>query len=130
MPDAARARTVHTGQFRLVRLQVVNWGTFCGYKDLPIDERGVLLTGPSGSGKSSLLDALSTALLPANDQRFNASADLTARGAKQATRSVADYVRGAWSQTSDENEQSQVQYLRGGKPTWSAIAATFDDGLG
>jgi uncharacterized protein YPO0396 len=130
MPDAVRARTIHIGQFRLVRLQVVNWGTFCGYKDLPIDERGVLLTGPSGSGKSSLLDALSTALLPANDQRFNASADLTARGSKQATRSVADYVRGAWSQTSDENDQSQVQYLRGGKPTWSAIAATFDDGLG
>ncbi|HZO64730.1 MAG TPA: SbcC/MukB-like Walker B domain-containing protein [Kribbellaceae bacterium] len=130
MPEAVRARTTHIGQFRLVRLQVVNWGTFCGYKDLRIDERGVLLTGPSGSGKSSLLDALSTALLPANDQRFNASADLTARGAKQSTRSVADYVRGAWSQTSDENDQSQVQYLRGGKPTWSAVAATFDDGLG
>ncbi|MGX6604065.1 ATP-binding protein [Micromonosporaceae bacterium Da 78-11] len=130
MRNTSSARTVFLGQFRLIRLQVVNWGTFCGYKDLPIDERGVLLTGPSGSGKSSLMDAHSIALLPTHDQRFNASADLTARGAKQSTRSVADYVRGAWSQTSDENDMSQVQYLRGGKPTWSAVAATYDNGLG
>ncbi len=130
MSDIQYARTVHPGQIRLIRLQVVNWGTFCGYKDFPIDERGVLLTGPSGSGKSSLLDAHSLALLPTTDQRFNASADLNARGAKQSTRSVADYVRGAWSQTSDENDLSQVQYLRAGKPTWSAVAATYDNGLG
>ncbi|ONI88005.1 hypothetical protein ALI22I_19865 [Saccharothrix sp. ALI-22-I] len=123
-------RTVHVGQFRLTRLQVVNWGTFSGYKDFPIDERGVLLTGPSGSGKSSLMDAHSLALLPTHDQRFNASADLTARGSKQNTRSVAAYVRGAWSETNDEHEQSKVRYLRGGKATWSAVAATYEDGLG
>jgi uncharacterized protein YPO0396 len=123
-------RTIRLGQFRLTRLQVVNWGAFCGYKDLAVDERGLLLTGRSGSGKSSLMDAHSTVLLPATDQRFNASADLTARGAKQSTRSVADYVRGAWSENRDENDQAHVRYLRGGKPTWSAIGATYDNGLG
>lgn len=123
-------RSVHPGQFRLVRLQIANWGTFPGYKDLPVDERGVLFTGPSGSGKSSLLDAHSVALLPSRDQGFNASADMTARGAKQSTRSTADYVRGAWAENDDEHGQSQVRYLRGGKPTWSAIGATYDDGLG
>lgn len=128
MPDPTR--TVHLGQFRLTRLQIVNWGTFCGYKDFPLDERGVLFTGPSGSGKSSLMDAHSAVLLPTHDQRFNASADLTARGAKQSARSLADYVRGAWAESNDEHQQSQVQYLRGDKPTWSAIAATYDDGLG
>lgn len=125
-----RARTIHLGQFRLIRLQVVNWGTFGGYQDFPIDERGVLFTGPSGSGKSSLMDAHSAVLLPSHDQRFNASADLTARGARQATRSVADYVRGAWSETNDELAQSRARYLRGGRPTWSAVAASYDNGLG
>ncbi|GIJ48388.1 nuclease [Virgisporangium aliadipatigenens] len=123
-------RTLRLGQFRLTRLQVVNWGAFCGYKDVAVDERGLLLTGRSGSGKSSLMDAHSTVLLPTTDQRFNASADLTARGAKQSTRSVADYVRGAWSENRDENDQAHVRYLRGGKPTWSAIGATYDNGLG
>ncbi|MEV6987589.1 ATP-binding protein [Sphaerisporangium sp. NPDC051017] len=130
MREARGTRSVFLGQFRLTRLQVVNWGTFCGYKDFPIDERGVLFTGPSGSGKSSLMDAHSVALLPTREQRFNASADLTARGAKQGSRSTPDYVRGAWSETNDEHGQSQVRYLRAGKPTWSAVAATYDDGLG
>ncbi|NED95559.1 hypothetical protein G1H11_09555 [Phytoactinopolyspora alkaliphila] len=128
-PDHPGPRTIFLGQFRLIRLQVINWGTFNGYKDLPIDERGVLFTGPSGSGKSSLMDAHSAVLLPTHDQRFNASADLNVRGAKQATRSVADYVRGAWSETNDEHNRSKVRYLRGGKPTWSAIAATYSDGV-
>ena len=130
MAETASSRSDQRGQFRLTRLQVVNWGTFCGYKDLAIDKRGVLFTGPSGSGKSSLLDAHSVALLPTRDQRFNASADLTAKGAKQSTRSAADYVRGAWSENDDEHGQSHVRYLRGGKPTWSAIGVTYDDGLG
>ena len=125
-----RSRTIHLGQVRLTRLQLVNWGTFAGYKDLPIDERGVLFTGPSGSGKSSLMDAHSLVLLPTHDQRFNASADLSVRGAKQATRNVTDYVRGAWAETNDDNAQARTRYLRGGRATWSAVAATYDNGLG
>lgn len=123
-------RTLRLGQFRLARLQVVNWGTFPGYRDVPVDERGVLFTGPSGSGKSQLLDALSVALLPFRDQRFNASADLTARGSKQAARTIVDYVRGRWSENDDEHGQGQARYLRGGRPTWSAVAASYDDGRG
>ncbi|WP_433287795.1 ATP-binding protein [Pseudonocardia sp. CA-142604] len=129
-PPQPVGRSVHRGQFRITRLQIINWGTFTGYRDLKLDERGVLFTGPSGSGKSSLLDAHSIVLLSAYDQRFNASADLTARGSKQASRTVADYVRGAWSETNDEREQSRVRHLRAGKPTWSAVAATYSDGLG
>ncbi|WP_245718492.1 ATP-binding protein [Nocardia miyunensis] len=39
-------------------------------------------------------------------------------------------MRGAWSETNDENEHSQVRYLRGGEPTWSAVGATYEDGRG
>lgn len=123
-------RTINTGQFRLSRLQVVNWGTFCDYKDFDINQTGVLFTGPSGAGKSTLLDALSTVLLPTMDLQFNASADMHARGAKKNMRSTANYVRGAWSEKGGDNDESRVQQLREGASTWSAIAATFDDGDG
>jgi hypothetical protein len=46
----------HNGQWRLARVEMVNWGTFDGYQALPVDRRGLLITGPSGSGKSTLLD--------------------------------------------------------------------------
>ena len=42
-----------TAQFRLARVQLVNWGTFDGYYDIPVGERGFLITGASGSGKST-----------------------------------------------------------------------------
>jgi uncharacterized protein YPO0396 len=35
-------RATYLGQVRLTRLQVVNWGTFCGYKDLRISPQGGL----------------------------------------------------------------------------------------
>jgi uncharacterized protein YPO0396 len=124
-----RSGNYFAGQFRLVRLQTVNWGTFEGYKDFPVDERGCLFTGPSGSGKSSLLDAHSLALFPTSPQ-FNASADLGSRGARQGTRTIADYVRGAWAESDDDFGQSQVRYLRSGGPTWTAVAVTYADGLG
>ena len=114
MPEPEAGTAVRRGQFRLTRLQVVNWGSFAGYRDLPVDERGVLFTGPSGAGKSQLLDAHSVALLPRTLQQFNASADLTARGSKQAARTMADYVRGRWSENDDEHGQAQPLYLRGG----------------
>jgi uncharacterized protein YPO0396 len=130
MPEPGARTAVRRGQYRLTRLQVVNWGSFAGYRDLPVDERGVLFTGPSGAGKSQLLDAHSVALLPRALQQFNASADLTARGSKQAARTIADYVRGRWSENDDEHGQAQPLYLRGGRPTWTAVAATYDDRLG
>jgi uncharacterized protein YPO0396 len=130
MPEPGGRAAVRRGQFRLTRLQVVNWGSFHGYRDLPVDERGVLFTGPSGAGKSQLLDAHSVALLPRAMQQFNASADLTARGSRQAARTVADYVRGRWSENDDERGQAQPLYLRGGRPTWTAVAATYDDRAG
>ena len=49
-------------QFRAVRLQVHNWGTFSGCNDIPIAEEGFLFVGASGSGKST-----SRRLLPAAD---------------------------------------------------------------
>ena len=77
-------------QVWLSRLQVINWGVFDGYHDLHLSRNGTLITGASGSGKSSLLDAISLAFLPSHRRSFNASGDTTAAGAGTGKRTVDD----------------------------------------
>ena len=116
-------------QFHLSRLQVINWGVFDGYHDIPFSEGGALIAGASGSGKSSLLDAISLGFLPFNRRNFNASGDNTAAGSSAGRRTVDKYVRGAWGQRSDGGS-SKVMYLRGEGTAWSAIAVTYRSNTG
>jgi len=117
------------GQWRLAEVQVANWGTFdASIYRMPVSRRGHLLTGPSGSGKSSLLDAIATVLTPGRFLRFNEAAQGGRSRANQ--RSVVSYVRGAWSRQNDEVEDRVVAaYLRP-TSTWSGIVLRFEDGLG
>ena len=63
-PDSAPALflsdlpTPREEQFRMRRLQVLNWGTFSDLHEVPIAERGFLFVGRSGSGKSTLMKIL------------------------------------------------------------------------
>ncbi len=113
-----------TEQFHLSRLQVINWGVFDGYHSIPFSVGGALIAGASGSGKSSLLDAISLGFLPFNRRNFNASGDNTAAGSSAGRRTVDKYVRGAWGQRSDGGT-SRVMYLRGDGTAWSAVAVTY-----
>jgi len=113
-----------TEQFHLSRLQVINWGVFDGYHSIPFSSGGALIAGASGSGKSSLLDAISLGFLPFNRRNFNASGDNTAAGSSAGRRTVDKYVRGAWGQRSDGGT-SRVMYLRGEGSAWSAVAVTY-----
>ncbi len=116
-------------QFHLSRLQVINWGVFDGYHDIPFSAGGALIAGASGSGKSSLLDAISLGFLPFNRRNFNASGDNTAAGSSAGRRTVDKYVRGAWGQRSDGGT-SKVMYLRGEGTAWSAIAVSYRSNTG
>ncbi|UXA14543.1 AAA family ATPase [Mycobacterium sp. SMC-8] len=118
-----------TEQFHLSRLQVINWGVFDGYHDIPFSRGGALIAGASGSGKSSLLDAISLGFLPFNRRNFNASGDNTAAGSSAGRRTVDKYVRGAWGQRSDGGT-SRVMYLRGDGTAWSAVAVTYSSDSG
>ncbi len=52
---------------RLARLEVLNWGTFDQHTwCLDLDGATGLLTGDIGSGKSTLVDAVTTLLVPAS----------------------------------------------------------------
>ncbi|MGK2882408.1 MAG: ATP-binding protein [Mycobacterium sp.] len=118
-----------TEQFHLSRLQVINWGVFDGYHSIPFSDGGALIAGASGSGKSSLLDAISLGFLPFNRRNFNASGDNTAAGSSAGRRTVDKYVRGAWGQRSDGGT-SRVMYLRGEGTAWSAVAVTYTGDTG
>ena len=109
-------------QFRAVRLQVHNWGTFSGCNDIPIAEEGFLFVGASGSGKSTLLDVFSQLLIPPRWVDFNAAAHETG-GKVKGDRSIVSYVRGAWSELQTDAGVT-TQYLRE-ETTATGLALTF-----
>jgi uncharacterized protein YPO0396 len=84
--------------FRLARLEVRNWGTFDDLVwTLRADGRNTLVTGDIGSGKSTIVDAITTLLLPANRISYNKAA-----GAETRERSLRSYVLGYYK--SERNE--------------------------
>jgi uncharacterized protein YPO0396 len=86
--------------FRLHRLEVYNWGTFDGRVwILNPDGQNALLTGDIGSGKSTLVDAVTTLLVPAHRIAYNKAA-----GADSKERSLRSYVLGHYK--SERNEVS------------------------
>lgn len=44
-------------QWKLQTLQLMNWGGFGRWTEVPFSEGTTLLTGGTGSGKSTILDA-------------------------------------------------------------------------
>jgi len=84
--------------FRLDRLEVLNWGTFDRHV-WQLDLRGdnTLLTGDIGSGKSTVVDAITTLLLPAHRISYNKAA-----GADTRERDLRSYVLGHYK--SERNE--------------------------
>ena len=76
--------------FRLARLEVLNWGTF-DQRVWRLEPGGetLLLTGDIGSGKSTLVDAVSTLMLPSHRIDYNKAA-----GASRKERTLRSYVEG------------------------------------
>ncbi|MDN5896274.1 MAG: hypothetical protein L0H93_19915, partial [Nocardioides sp.] len=120
--------TDDTVQWRAALLQMVNWGGFSGLTTVPLRGETTMISGASGVGKSTILDAY-TALMMSSDTKFNgASNDAVAgraRGVGQ--RNLLSYLRGAVDVIDDPKTGRPVeQLLRGrGADTWGAVAMTF-----
>lgn len=123
-----------TTQWRLDSLQVVNWGGFEGYHRLPFHPEATLLSGGSGTGKSTLLDAYTALMMPSSvafNGASNSSGTGRARNETGGQRTLLTYLRGKLGVNDESGGASSDILLRGkGEATWGAIAASFVDSNG
>ena len=112
--------------FRLHSVELLNWGTF-HRKIWKIEPQGnnSLLTGDVGSGKSTLVDALTCLIVPHHKISFNKAA-----GAERNERSLITYIKGEYKNTKndDSNSRERPVTLRYDNPenkTFSVILANF-----
>ncbi len=113
----------HRAGFRLHRLEIYNWGTFNRRVwNLDLGGSNGLLTGDIGSGKSTMVDAITTLLLPANRISYNKAA-----GAETRERSLRSYVLGFHKSESNEvSGTSRPIGVRSGS-TFSVLLGTFSN---
>lgn len=107
--------------FRLQRLEVLNWGTFdkrvWRYE---FDGRNGLLTGDIGSGKSTLVDAITTLLVPAHRVAYNKAA-----GADTRERTLRSYVLGHYKSERNEATGSARPIALRDASSYSVILGVF-----
>jgi uncharacterized protein YPO0396 len=107
--------------FRLARLELYNWGTFGGRVwSLGLDGQNALLTGDIGSGKSTIVDAVTTLLLPAQRISYNKAA-----GADTRERSLRSYVLGYYKTERNEVTGATRPVALRGSSDYSVILGVF-----
>lgn len=107
--------------FRLQRFEVLNWGTFDRQVwQMQNHSDNCLLTGNIGSGKSTLVDGLTTLLVPPRKLAFNKAA-----GADSKERSLESYFYGHYTSQQDELGKARAVGLRHKGSHYSVLLAQF-----
>lgn len=101
--------------FRLAQLEVFNWGPFQGLHRAEFDKDATAIIGPTGSGKTTLVDALMTLLVAT--PRYN----LASTGGHESDRTLVSYVRGVLG---GDGSDGREEVARPGK-TITGICATY-----
>ena len=109
--------------YRLSYMEIFNWGTFHN-KVYRIEPQGnnSLLTGANASGKSTLIVALLTLLVPAKKIRFY---NHSSGNEKKGDRTEETYVLGNYGNMQSEGEASTRKQQLRDKNTYSVILASF-----
>uniref|UniRef100_UPI003341B39F ATP-binding protein n=1 Tax=Parapedobacter defluvii TaxID=2045106 RepID=UPI003341B39F len=112
----------HLAGFRLQYLEVFNWGTFHEVRwQIQPNGHNALLTGDIGSGKSTLVDALTCLLVPHHKIVFNKAA-----GAEGKERNLLSYVKGEYKKEKEEiTKVAKKVYLRPHDDTYTVIVGNF-----
>ena len=112
-----------TSGYRLDYLEIYNWGTFNGtvYRIAP-EGNNSLLTGANASGKSTLIDALLTLLVPFKKDRFY---NQSSGNERKGDRTEETYVLGNYGNIQSDGESSVTMQRLRDKNTYSIILASF-----
>ncbi|MEI7840555.1 MAG: ATP-binding protein [Methylococcaceae bacterium] len=107
--------------FRLHRFELYNWGTFdkTVWHISPNGEN-TLLTGDIGSGKSTVVDALTTLLVPAQQITYNKAA-----GAESKERNLESYVRGHYKSGKEAEDLTSKPVPLRDKNNYSVLLGYF-----
>jgi uncharacterized protein YPO0396 len=107
---------------RLSVVEVLNWGTFDKRAwQLELGGENALLTGDIGSGKSTLVDAITSLLVPSHRIAYNKAA-----GAELRERDLRSYVLGHYkSERGDAGLSAKPVALRSADKTFSVILGQF-----
>ncbi len=104
--------------YRLGKLEVYNWGPFAGLHRAEFDPHGTAIIGPTGSGKTTLVDALMTLLV--HQPRYN----LASTGGHESDRTLLSYIRGVLG---GDGSDGREEIARPGK-TFTGLCATYYSG--
>ncbi|MCZ2818031.1 ATP-binding protein [Modestobacter sp. VKM Ac-2984] len=124
--------TEGTTQWKAETFQLVNWGGFEGRVRFDFHPGATLISGASGTGKSTLLDAYIALMMPSDTSFNGASNDAVGGRARSADqRNLLSYLRGQTDTTADADGRETAKVLRGERTaTWGAIGMTFIDDHG
>src|SRR3954451_3743351 len=111
-------------QWHADSMQMVNWGGFEAHHRVLLDVESTLLTGASGTGKSTILDAYIALMMDSNTAFNGASNDnVMGRARSSEQRNLLSYTRGKINESRDEAGRTHDQVLRGdGQTIWSGVA--------
>jgi uncharacterized protein YPO0396 len=101
----------------LVNLELYNWGPFAGMHRAAVDPAGTAIIGPTGSGKTTLIDGLMTLLV--EQPRYN----LASTGGHESDRTLISYVRGVLS---GDGGTVEDETGRAGS-TYTGLCATYSN---
>ena len=113
--------------FRLNFFEFYNWGTYHNsIVKLELDQHNGLLTGDIGSGKSTVVDAITTLLVPHQKIVYNKAA-----GAGAKERTIKSYILGDYKSSKDENYSSSKAVSLRDESSFSVLLGEFaNEGYG
>ncbi len=115
-------------QWRIETLQMANWGGFQGRHEVRFSPGSTLMSGASGTGKSTVLDAYIALMMPSDTPFNGASNDASGRARSAEQRNLLTYLRGKMDTSRvGGSDEMRDHVLRGGDGAhiWGALAGTF-----